>query len=60
MKLEFFVMLASGSGIVGNPGQAAYSASSTFLDSFTAYRNELGLPGSAIDVGIVEGVGIRC
>lgn len=55
--LDFFVILASGSGIAGNPGQTAYAASNTFLDSFAAYRQSLGLPASAIDIGIVEGVG---
>ncbi|KAL8941461.1 MAG: hypothetical protein Q9211_001817 [Gyalolechia sp. 1 TL-2023] len=56
-KLDFFVMLASVAGIVGNPGQSAYAASNTFLDSFAAYRNRLGLPASSIDIGIVESVG---
>ncbi|KAL8694265.1 MAG: hypothetical protein Q9218_001033 [Villophora microphyllina] len=56
-NLDFFVMLASGSGLTGQPGQAAYGASNTFLDSFAAYRNSLGLPASAIDIGIVEDVG---
>ena len=55
--LDFFVMLASVAGIVGNPGQAAYAASNTFLDSFAAYRNQLGLPASTIDIGLVAGVG---
>ncbi|KAL8876311.1 MAG: hypothetical protein Q9198_005470 [Flavoplaca austrocitrina] len=55
--LNFFVILASGSGLVGNPGQTAYAASNTFLDAFAAYRQELGLPACTIDIGIVEGVG---
>lgn len=56
-KLDFFVMLASVSGIIGNAGQSAYAASNTFLDSFAAYRNRLGLPASTIDIGVVESVG---
>ncbi|KAL8763349.1 MAG: hypothetical protein Q9184_000820 [Pyrenodesmia sp. 2 TL-2023] len=56
-ELDFFVMLASGSGIIGRTGQSAYAASNTFLDSFAAYRNQLGLPASSIDIGLVEGVG---
>ncbi|KAL9609347.1 MAG: hypothetical protein Q9167_005871 [Letrouitia subvulpina] len=56
-KLDFFVMLASGSGFNGIAGQAAYAASNTFLDSFAAYRRLLGLPASTIDIGIVEDVG---
>ena len=50
-------MLASGSGISRNAGQAAYAASNTFLDSFAAYRNGLGLPASVIDIGLVKGAG---
>lgn len=56
-NLEFFVMLASASGLTGLPGQTAYAASNTFLDAFAAYRQGLGLPACAIDIGIVEGVG---
>jgi len=56
-KLDFFVLLASGSGIIGNAGQAAYAASNTFLDAFASYRSELGQPTTAIDIGIVESVG---
>ena len=55
--LDFFLMLASGSGVMGNTGQAAYAASNTFLDSFCSYRLELGLPASVIDIGIVREVG---
>ena len=57
MELDFFVMLASASGIIGRAGQSAYGASNTFLDSFAVYRNQLGLPASSIDIGLVEGVG---
>ncbi|KAL8657370.1 MAG: hypothetical protein Q9226_001979 [Calogaya cf. arnoldii] len=55
--LDFFVMLGSVSGIIGNPGQSAYAASNTFLDSFASYRNHIGLPASTIDIGVVESVG---
>ena len=55
--LDFFVMLASMSGYFGIPGQAAYAASNTFLDSFAAYRRSLGLPACTVDIGIVESVG---
>ena len=56
-NLDFFLSLASLSGCIGNPGQAAYAASNTFLDAFTSHRRDLGLPASVIDIGIVEGVG---
>ena len=55
--LDFFLMLASGAGVIGNTGQAAYAASNTFLDSFCSYRQGLGLPASVIDIGLVKEVG---
>lgn len=56
-NLDFFVMLSSGCGVLGNEGQSNYSASSTFLDTFARYRQSLGLPASSIDLGFVEDVG---
>ncbi|KPM38704.1 Lovastatin diketide synthase LovF [Neonectria ditissima] len=55
--LDFFVMLSSGCGVLGNEGQSNYSASSTFLDTFARYRQSLGLPASSVDLGYVEDVG---
>lgn len=50
-------MLASLSGIVGTRGQAAYAATNTFLDSFTAFRRSHNLPASTIDIGAIQDVG---
>jgi hypothetical protein len=55
--LDFFIMLSSTAGIIGNASQAAYSAASTFLDAFADYRNNLGLPAVTIDLGMVSDVG---
>lgn len=55
--LDFFIMLSSVSGVVGNATQGAYAAGSTFLDSFAAYRNALGLPAVTIDLGVILGIG---
>lgn len=55
--LDFFVMLGSVTGVVGNHGQAAYCATTTFLDSFASYRASLGLPASTIDLGAVLDAG---
>ncbi|KAF4990487.1 hypothetical protein FGRMN_8444 [Fusarium graminum] len=56
-NLDFFVMLSSGCGVIGNEGQSNYAASSTFLDTFARYRQNLGLPASSVDLGYVEDVG---
>ena len=56
-ELDFFVLFSSISGIVGQRGQGNYAAANTFLDSFVQYRHGLGLPASAIDIGMMEDVG---
>lgn len=55
--LDFFLMLSSISGVIGNATQAAYAAGSAFMDSFSAYRNTLGLPATSLDLGTVTDVG---
>ncbi|GAB1201026.1 hypothetical protein APSETT444_010411 [Aspergillus pseudonomiae] len=56
-NLDWFIMLSSISGIIGNATQAAYAAGSTFMDSFAAYRNSLGLPAVSLDLGVITDVG---
>lgn len=56
-ELDFFLMLSSTSGIIGNPSQAAYAAASTFLDAFANYRNALGLAAATLDLGVILDVG---
>jgi aryl carrier-like protein len=55
--LDFFTLLSSISGIVGKKGQSNYSAANTFLDAFATYRQSLGLPANAVDLGLIEDVG---
>ncbi|KAJ5206570.1 Acyl transferase/acyl hydrolase/lysophospholipase [Penicillium cf. griseofulvum] len=55
--LEFFLMLSSISGIIGNATQAAYAAGCTFMDAFAAYRRSLGLPAVSLDLGTITDVG---
>ncbi|CAG8903978.1 unnamed protein product [Penicillium egyptiacum] len=55
--LDFFIALSSVAGIIGNRGQAAYSAANSFLDGFIEYRRSLGLPGTSIDLAAVSDVG---
>ena len=55
--LDFWIMLSSVSGILGPTGQAGYAAANSFLDAFAAYRNHLGLPGVALDLGRISNIG---
>jgi hypothetical protein len=57
-QLDFFVVLSSVVGVCGNKGQANYAAANTFLDSFTVYRRNLGLPCSSLALGAVEDIGL--
>ncbi|PVH83915.1 putative polyketide synthase [Cadophora sp. DSE1049] len=55
--LDFFIMLSSAAGAVGNRGQAAYSAANCFLNAFAQYRLAQGLPASSIDLTAVSDAG---
>ena len=57
LPLEFFTMLSSISGVVGQMGQSNYAAANAFLDSFAAYRQRLGLKACSVDLGAIEDVG---
>ncbi|KAJ5624630.1 Fum1p [Penicillium lagena] len=57
MNLDFFVVFSSIGGTCGNIGQANYAAANTFVDSFTQYRRQKGLPCSSLALGPVEDVG---
>ncbi|KAL4860896.1 hypothetical protein BDV12DRAFT_208692 [Aspergillus spectabilis] len=56
-SLHFFVVCGSIAGVMGNAGQANYSAANTFVCSFAQYRLQQGLPASAVNLGCVNDVG---
>lgn len=57
LPLDFFSLLSSISGVVGQKGQANYAAANVFMDAFAIYRQSLSLPAHSIDLGVIEDVG---
>ncbi|GAB1197712.1 hypothetical protein APSETT444_007015 [Aspergillus pseudonomiae] len=55
--LDFFVMFSSIVAVMGNPGQANYSAANCYLQALAQQRCASGLAASTIDIGAVYGVG---
>ncbi|KAI0879159.1 polyketide synthase [Hypoxylon argillaceum] len=56
-ELDFFLLLSSTMGIIGNKEQSNYAAGNTFLDSLARYRRSLGLPGVSLNLPAIEDVG---
>ncbi|ATZ48196.1 Bcpks3 [Botrytis cinerea B05.10] len=56
-SLDFFIMLSSLSSVVGNIGQANYSAANMFMASLAKQRRLRGLAACCVDVGMILGVG---
>ncbi|PYI03858.1 putative polyketide synthase [Aspergillus sclerotiicarbonarius CBS 121057] len=57
-NLDFFVLFGSLTGLCGNASQANYAAANTFLDGFSQYRRQLGLPSSVLTLGPVGETGL--
>ena len=58
VDIDFFIMLSSMVGLVGDPSQAAYVSASVFQDAFADFRNRQGLPAVTLDLGKVVDIGI--
>ncbi|KAH6677568.1 putative lovastatin nonaketide synthase [Halenospora varia] len=56
-NLDFFIMLSSTSGIIGNPGQSNYAAGNTFQDALAHHRRNKGLNATSINLSAVSGIG---
>jgi aryl carrier-like protein len=57
MDLDFFIMLSSAAGIVGNSSQGNYAAGGAFQDAFAHYRTAKCLPAVTLDLGSIDDVG---
>jgi NADPH:quinone reductase-like Zn-dependent oxidoreductase/acyl carrier protein len=56
--VDFFVMLSSLSGVVGLASQCNYAAGNAYQDALAKYRSREGLHAAAIDIGVVQAVGV--
>ena len=56
--MDFFICLASISGIVGTGGQANYAAANTYMDGLVRYRLSLGEKASTLDLGWMLSQGV--
>ena len=55
--LDFFVLISSAAGAVGNRGQAAYASANTFLNGFAQHLLGLGIRAASIDLTAVSDAG---
>jgi acyl carrier protein len=55
---DFFVLLSSAAGIIGNLGQANYNAGNSFQDALARHRSAKGMHTVSIDLGPVIGAGM--
>lgn len=56
-SLDFFILLSSAAGVVGNTGQANYAAGCTVQDALAQHRTALGFRAHSIDLGMVQTAG---
>ncbi|KAJ5184528.1 Acyl transferase/acyl hydrolase/lysophospholipase [Penicillium cf. griseofulvum] len=56
--LDFFILLSSCAGIIGNRGQGNYNVGNTFQDALAHYRRSQGLSGTSLDLGRMLDVGV--
>lgn len=55
--LDWFCSFSSVAALFGSPGQGAYAAANSWLDAFTSWRREQGLPANAIAWGAWDQIG---
>lgn len=55
--VDFFLMLSSITGIVGNRSQANYNAGNNFQDALARHRVSKGMRAASVNLGAVVGIG---
>ncbi|SPO01909.1 related to polyketide synthase [Cephalotrichum gorgonifer] len=55
--LDFFILLSSMTGVIGNMGQANYTTANAFMSGLAAHRRKRGLAASVVNVGVIIGAG---
>ncbi|KAI1759001.1 putative polyketide synthase [Hypoxylon sp. FL1150] len=55
--LDFFILFASVSGIIGSQGQSNYAVGNTYQDGLAKYRLSRGEKAISLDLGILTGDG---
>lgn len=55
--VDFFIMLSSIAGIIGNPGQPNYGSGNSYQDALCHYRRKLGLNATTMDLGGIGSFG---
>ncbi|KAL2017344.1 hypothetical protein VTK56DRAFT_2267 [Thermocarpiscus australiensis] len=56
--LDFFVLLSSLAGVVGQMGSANYAAGCSFQDALARHRLARGQPALSLDIGWMKNIGI--